>query len=428
MLDPSDLPPAERHQLLFEQANACHKADQPHQALKIFAAIIAENPNYPNVFVHAGNVAKDLGHDEHALALYQHAESLASRNVFEWPAIQFNISNALRNVCEFELSRRHALNAAEAAPYDDAFVVGAYLSCLLTGDFENGWKWYGKRPMRRKQVPTDAPRWDGSPLDPETPLLLWIEQGVGEEIMFASMLDEVKALAPDLTVLCEPRLVPLYRRSMPHIKFGHTVHYAKSARQLPLGDLCGILRPTWSRFPAPRAYLKADPLRAAELRAKYAGGRETLTVGVHWQSVGSPVAEQKSLTLADLEPIFSVDKCNFVSLQHSLADCDEAARFMLVDATIDPKKDLDGAAAQIDAVDVVVTNSSAAAHLAGALGKETWVVLPAAKGLLWHWFIDREDSVWYPRVKLMRQARDEKTWAGVVSRIARQLDDRVRRA
>lgn len=420
-----------RHQEVFVAANAHHAEGRHAEAMQGYASIIQENPGYPNVFVHAGNVARDMGMDEQALYLYRHAMNLANSGVAEWPAIHFNVATALRNAGRFEEAKRHAFVAVAADPDDEGITMGAYISALQTEDFERGWEWYRKRKHRGEQVPSITAReWDGARLTPNEHLLLWLEQGVGEEILFASMLREAQAAAGcHVTLMCDPRLVPLFTRSFPGVSVAHTVQYRHGIYHLPIGNLPIFYRKTREDFPAPKAYLKAEPLRTAQLRARYSGGPKTLNVGLSWKSTNSQVWDYKSIPFSDLKPLFETEGCNFVSLQYG--DVEEEKGLgspVLFDPQVDAKADIDGAASQIDAMDIVITSSSAAAHIAGALGKETWVILSSGKGLMWHWFTEREDSLWYPNVRVFRQLPGEKGWGPVVARVKKALDDTRRQA
>jgi ADP-heptose:LPS heptosyltransferase len=149
------------------------------------------------------------------------------------------------------------------------------------------------------------------------------------------------------------------------------------------------------------------------LRAKYAARRPgKLLVGISWRTIqGAKVSAQKTLPLERWGAILSLPGVTFVSLQYG--ECEEELRAaeakfgiqIVRDEAVNAMLDLDSLAAQVAAMDLVITTSNTTAHLAGALNARTWVFVPSGYGGFWHWFLDREDSPWYPSVRLFRQSR-----------------------
>jgi tetratricopeptide (TPR) repeat protein len=264
------------------------------------------------------------------------------------------------------------------------------------------------------------PRWDGTlPLPGR--LLVWREQGVGDEILYAGLLPDLIAKAGAGIVLAvDPRLVPLFARSFPAITVVADDERLDPrtlglAYQMPAGDLAPLLRPDAAAFAThPAAYLKADPGRRALLRHRYAAQSgvqaETLLVGISWASRNRAVGHRKSLSLEAMAPFLREPGCSFVSLQYgsSTEDIDALRRatglVLQHDPEIDPLANIDGQAAQIAALDMVVTVSTAAAHLAAALGLPTLILLPDGWGQLWYWGEATEHTPWYPTVRLCRLA------------------------
>ncbi|MEK9968704.1 MAG: tetratricopeptide repeat protein [Ferrovibrio sp.] len=259
------------------------------------------------------------------------------------------------------------------------------------------------------------PRWDGAmPLSGR--LLVWREQGIGDEILYAGLIPDLIAKAgPDIVLAVDPRLVPLYARSFPAVTVvaddGSLDPRALGLScQIPAGDVGPLLRPDAASFAAhPAAYLKADAARRASLRQRYAEADRQL-VGISWASRNRAVGHRKSLSLEAMAPFLREPGCSFVSLQYGAATEEiEALRrstglVLRQDPGIDPLQDIDAQAAQIAALDLVVTVSTAAAHLAAALGVPTLILLPDSWGQLWYWGEDGERTPWYPNVRLCRIA------------------------
>ena len=191
------------------------------------------------------------------------------------------------------------------------------------------------------------------------------------------------------------------------------------------------LRGTTDPRPGPAPYLAADRQKSDALKQNYKAGRDVLVVGVTWNSINKQVGNKKSLNLSELAPLAGVDGIVLVDLQYgdTRAERDAFAagtRTEIVhDDAIDQMADLDTFAAQVAAMDLVISVSNTTAHFAGALGMPTWVMLHPAP--LPCWLLDRDDSPWYPSVQLFRQSQSGE-WADVVERVVAQLLDFHRNA
>ena len=197
------------------------------------------------------------------------------------------------------------------------------------------------------------------------------------------------------------------------------LHFAGPvAAQLPMGSLGCILRRSDDAFPSrAHGYLVADQERAAERRRRLHDGRRL--IGLSWHSRNPQFEATKSVALTDFAPLLRLPGCRFVDLQYgdTRADREAVERELGVHVEhlddIDNKRDIDALAALITACDAVVTVSNTTAHLAGALGQETRVLVPFGHGRMWCWLDGRDDSPWYPRVRLKRQ-RPAQRWADLM--------------
>jgi hypothetical protein len=183
-----------------------------------------------------------------------------------------------------------------------------------------------------------------------------------------------------------------------------------------------LFRNTPAAFAAhPRAYLQADPVKTAELRKRYGGGRPL--VGVAWYTSAVKTGQDRSIDLGMLKPLLDQDWIRWISLQYGETDwLEEQVRAanapVLIDRSVDQMADLDLFAAQIAALDLVITIDNSTAHLAGALGVPAWVMLPFAPD--WRWMAGRSDSPWYDSITLFRQSRTG-DWTDLADRVARAL-------
>lgn len=316
------------------------------------------------------------------------------------------------------------------------------LLLLASGGLSEGWPLYRARMAASSaQFPTKVfdtilPRWDGV-VRPGQRILVWGEQGVGDQVIYASMLPELQARGASLVALCDLRLMPLFERSFPGVPLQLLqIKNAERFRaladvQIGLGDLGSILRPRLSAFPPAVAYLKADAERVSVMRAEYAAHRKRLIVGLTWRSNARSGA-YKSASLLDWAPVLRQEDILFVDLQYGDTTKERAEAKerlgveILHDEQIDAMKDLDGFAAQAAAVDLVIGASNSGQHIAAALGCPCWIAVPGGAGRLWYWFLDREDSPWYPHVRLFRQKPGRYSdWAGPIAEIAKALTHRM---
>ncbi len=355
----------------------------------------AERADYHNIH---GNILQDMHRHDDALQAYARARGLQP----DYPEAEWNES-----VCR-----------------------------LLHGDFAGGWPLFESR-WRNGQLLGELrlarPLWDGRRV--EGTLLAWGEQGIGDQVHQLGMADGLAGRAQQVVLVVTERLMPLVARSFP----GMRVISRKAALrepcavQLPMGSLGSHFRRSWADFPQSRgAYLKADPQRVRAM-AKALPGRATLTCGLSWRSIAPKVGKAKSIRLRDLAPLLQVEGIRFVDLQYGdTADERRQVRDELgvevvhLDA-LDSRNDLDGLAALLAACDVVVTISNTTAHLAGALGRPTLLMLPFGVARHWYWHEGRDDSPWYPSMRLFRQPAAGQ-WAPVFDAVRDALNERLQQA
>lgn len=303
---------------------------------------------------------------------------------------------------------------------------------LSLEEFRLGWDLFEQRFQRSRHAPAyrdyAAPQWSGEKV--KGSLVAWAEQGLGDQILYASMLPELKQHAGRVVVEISPRLVPLFKRSFENIDVvpldAEKLYAGEVASHISLGSLGKILRPNPQSFVRfEHGFLRADEARATNLRRRITSASK-FAVGVSWRSKNPVVGEIKSARLLDFEPLFGIQDCRFVDLQYgdTKQERDEVRSALGVDVApvdgIDNTQDLDGLAALISACDAVVTTSSTTAHIAGAVGKHTWILVPYGQGRMWYWFKKRTDSPWYPNVHLVRQELRE-SWKSVAARATSEV-------
>jgi len=311
------------------------------------------------------------------------------------------------------------------------------LALLLGGQLREGWaefewRWQLSEEGEEAPRPFPQPLWQGEPPAGKT-ILVVAEQGVGDEILYAGMVPDLLAAGARVVLECAPRLVPLFRRSFPAVACIAKRDVPAAETQSPdidyritAGSLGRWLRSDLASFPGRFSYLLADAARRDALRAGYRKRPDGLLVGISWISKNRKVGRRKSMALPDLAPIAAVPGVTLVDLQYgdTAAEREAFERAtgvkMIHDATVDQMADLDAFAAQVAAMDLVVSVSNTTVHMAGALGVPAWVMLPVAP--LNCWQLDRDDSPWYPSARLFRRSRQDE-WPDVVGRVAEALKE-----
>lgn len=304
----------------------------------------------------------------------------------------------------------------------------AYID-LACRRFQSGWRSYEMRRHlpERKQITANLPRWHGEPLPGKTLLVLG-EQGLGDQIMFASCLPDLLDRHTRVMLTAEARLVPLFRRSFPSVRvldeaMVRASDIAEADAEVLVGSLPAIFRPDVSAFPRRNGYLCADGRRVAAWRERLQALGDGPKLGVSWRG-GTALtrARLRSLSVADLAVLLKRCRARFVSLQYGEVEHD--LRCLRQEHGIDlahfPEvvPDYDETAALVEALDGVVSVCTAIVHLAGALGRPAFVLVPSVPE--WRYGIEGDHMPWYPSVRLFRQANDE-PWAEVIARLGSAL-------
>ncbi len=413
----------------YNLGNALQTLERYEESMEPLQKALALKPGMAMALMKIANVVFYRNQYEEARALYEKSLAIEPDNA----GTLINYANLLAAM-EFEDEALQNLQKALAIDSDDEGVKSWNMGyfCLGLGRWQPGWELHENRfkrvskPINYRDYP--VPRWDGKKL--KGALLVWGEQGLGDQILFGGMLPELRALADRVIVECEPRLVPLFARSIPGIDFisldDEKLFTGQIGAHVPIASLGKFFRPTWESFPRfEDGYLRADEALTKKLRGKITAGSPA-AIGLSWRSVNPFFGEAKSAKLRDYESILRIANCAFVDLQYgdTHEEREEVGTQLGIDVApvneIDKTQNIDGLAALISACDAVVTTSNTTAHLAGALGKHTWVLVPFGRGRLWYWFKQRADSPWYPDMHLVRQARDE-PWSSVAKRAASEV-------
>lgn len=383
------------------------------------------DPTAAAAFNELGLVLRQLGRGDDAVASFQAA---INRNAAFFEAY-INLCNLLRYRGDMTGVRAVAEQGLAVLPDSGDLHVHRAEALFASGKLAEGWVEYAWRYRTKYQAmpdrQPDRPPWRGEALTAKK-LLVWSEQGIGDVVMYASQIPELAAMAGAVTVRCPRRLVSLFGRSFASVTVEsdeNGVGESNADFQIAIADVARWLRPSFASFRKRSAYLQADPVRRQNLRRKYEGDRGArFVVGIAWRSTGVQFAAEKSIPLNQWGAILSVPNVTFVNLQYGDCRAEIAAARkgfgveIVQDPEVDALGDLDAYAAQIAAMDLVITSSNTAAHLGGALGVPTLCLLPSTYGLgrRWYWFAEQESCPWYPSVRTLVQQRPG-AWLDVIA-------------
>ena len=390
----------------YEPAKACCR-----EALRL-------RPGYAEVHNNLGHVLLRQGRPEEAVDSY--CEALRTK-----PDLA-ETHSSLGNAFRAQLKLREAESAYHTALRLQPDEVKAHwnlgMLLLLEGRFERGWQEYDWR-WRAKNFPPypfTEPRWDGSPLRGQT-ILLHTEQGLGDTLQFIRYIPLVKQTGATVVLSCQPRLVSLLRTVS---GIDHLVPEGSALPDfdvyLPLLSLPSIFHTTLDNIPSQVPYLKAEPQLVERWRNRIASGGR-YKVGLVWAGSSShPKDRFRSLSLADFLPLAGIPGVAFYGLQKGPPAFELRSSPPGLEVTNLEEEDnqITDTAAIIENLDLVISVDTMVAHLAGALAKPVWVLLSYAPD--WRWLLDREDSPWYPTLRLFRQPRLG-DWNTVIECVARAL-------
>lgn len=407
----------------YNLANALTFKGQFADAIDSYRQALALRPDYAEAWNHLSIALRRHGKLEEGAAAARKAIDLNP----QFFAARNNLANALKELGRFQeaaATYRQAIAIQPESPHAH-FNLGATL--LLLGDIETGWaeyEWRWRAPdYYRSTRAGERPRWDGSPLAGRRILLL-AEQGFGDVIQFVRYAPLVVERGGTVIVECQPELKRLLTRA-PGVGQIVTLRDRLTDYDLhcPLMSLPLALRVTVQTIPATVPYLSADPALAEQWQARLAGTNE-LKVGLVWAGNPGHINDRtRSLPLSAFAALSQVPAVRFFSLQKGAAGkqaADPPANLNLTDWTSDID-DFADTAALITNLDLVIAADTAVAHLAGAMGKPTWVLLPTVPDF--RWLLGRSDSPWYPTMRLFRQ-ESYGNWAPTIARIVQALREK----
>jgi tetratricopeptide (TPR) repeat protein len=407
--------------------------DRHDEAIPIFYRSLKFQPGNPKALNNLGDSYNKIGRFAEARPLIEqaiaavpdYAEAISNLGMTLWGLRDLDAAVAT-------FKRALALQPDLAMAHKNLGLV-----YLLTGNYAEAWREYAWRQIADRIPPRRdvRPMWQGQDLGAGT-LLVFPEQGVGDEILYAGMMEDLSSRGVRVLWEADSRLLPLFRRSYPGISFvsrqwppGSETTPPEVVAQCPVGTLGLFLRADASMFPAQRTrFLATDPARTAALRAATGVGPGEKLIGLSWFSKNPRFGDNKSTALKDWAEAFRIPGVKFVNLQYGDTTDDRAAfrRETGLDLIhldqLDLTADLDGVAALAAGCDAVVTVSNTVAHIAGAVGVPVTILVPEGMGKLWYWGNNTTTTPWYPTARLLRQTVQD-DWRPVMQQVFDYIRD-----
>jgi len=395
------------------RGNVLQDLKRPDEALASYDQAIILNPNHAGAYSNRGNVLQDLKRPDEALASYDQAIILNPNHAGTFTNRGVTLQ-ALKLLDEALASYEQSLKI------EPEFATTHYnlsLFNLMRGNFKTGWPGYEWRWLDKdfdsEPLKSAKPGWDYRKTNQR--LLVSAEQGVGDHIFFGSLLSELLEDVPNLLVQIDKRLIPIFTRSLPKIKFypdnlilpesDYDIH-------VPIGSLGKYLRNDEKDCEVSRyGYLKDDKANTVNIKKDLMALTpiKNKICGISWRSRSTNTGVDQNITLKYFIEMLNLEDYTFVSLQYGktkdeIQEVREGLGINIISyEKVDNYLDIDGLSSLIQACDTVISVGNVNCHLAGALGKEIHVLL--TDGSWWGWLLERDDSPWYASVKLYRQEK-----------------------
>ena len=388
-------------------------------------ALLSEPCNAEAVNVH-GILLHSDGRFAEAVFAFERAEQLGSKSAAS------NRGNSLLDLGRMPEALRAHEQAVEADPTHPGARYNLALTRLRLGEWQTGWQDYEARWKFREVHPIprrfDVPRWQGEPLLGRR-ILLHAEQGLGDTIQFSRYANLVAARGGKVMLQVQRPVERLMRSlaagliEVTHLGDASPDYHPPFDLECPLLSLPAVFGTTVDTVPWPGPYLAADPAEALDKQRLFPAANPNLRVGLAWAGNPRYKADRlRSTSLPTFLPLLRSADCTWLSLQKG----DPARQIASLPAAVSVLDasshdgDLAETAALIASLDLVITTDTCIAHLAGAMAKPVWILLPHLAD--WRWMEQRETTPWYPTARLFRQSWPGE-WADLIERVAAELSN-----
>ncbi|WP_116136468.1 tetratricopeptide repeat protein [Trinickia diaoshuihuensis] len=410
----------------FNLGNTLDAVGRHEEAAGAFEAALALQGNFPPALLGLGNALAAQGRYRDAIARFERAVGLDPQLALAW----LGLGNAHHALGSHEAALRAFDQALRLRPDLASAQLNRALTLLTLGDFTRGLPAYESRlaiAAAAGEAAPAAPRWHGEPAPGRT-LLIEAEQGFGDTLQFLRFVPLARERVGRVIVTVQRELEPL----VAPLATDWRIAVAIAGQARPQADLCCpllslplVLGTTLETLPSPGRYLEVPAAYRRRWRGSL-GGHAKIKIGLAW-SGRIQAHENRAMPIETLAPLFALESIDWLVLQPNLSDDDKRAldtfaRTASIHRFDTRIGDFADTAAVVDRLDAIVSIDTSIAHLAGALGKPLWLMLPYAAD--WRWFTNTDRSPWYPSARLVRQPSPGQ-WESVVATVAQALTREV---
>lgn len=405
----------------YNIAVALHAKGELDKAALFYHIVIGQNPNLPEAHLNLGIVYKEKGNPDESIRLFKKALELKPH----YAEAYYNLGNACVLKGQFADAMKYFRQAVEIRhDYAEAHWNIALLN-LLSGNFEEGWKgyeWRWKLEGVIEKRDFHKPKWDGSDISGRT-ILLHAEQGLGDTIQFIRYAPIIAERGAQVTVECQEELVSLLK-TVEGVKniIAKGQPLPEFDTYCPLLSLPLIFNTLLENIPEKIPYINIDPVLKKKWKDRLSDNISECKIGIAWAGdPGMRDDHSRSISLETFSSFAASDKVVYYSLQKGPAaeqTKNPPEGINLLDYTED-FNDFSVTAAFIENLDLIITVDTAIAHLAGAIGKPVWTLIPFVPD--WRWMLERQDSPWYPTMRLFRQPSPG-DWKSAIEKLVVELD------
>lgn len=417
------------YEAIYNLGNALKKLQEYDEAIDCYRRAIAINQNYVEAHNNLANTLKKIDKLDDALLHYEKIVQL-----------QPNDSNSYRKLGNlfYEMGNKNKskelfLKAIKVNPNDAESHL--LFACTLLEEFnlESGWTEYEWRKKTLDHLETKfitkMPEWNG---DIDCSKLLVVgEQGLGDQILHSSILKDLEDSKLQITVALNKKLISIYQRSFPKFNFidiSESISESRYDSYIEIGSLGKFFRNFLENFSCSNKFLYANQEKVNFIAKKLPDNK--VYCGLAWKSSNQKISKDKSINLDLLIDNLSCLKINFINLQYDSTESEikkiKSSNDICLDSLdeIDTFNDIESVAALINRCNFVITSSNSIAHLSGALGKKTFLLLPYSTGKFWYWHSINGSSIWYPSIKIFQQ-QIRGDWTGPIFELINYLEQNL---
>jgi len=411
----------------YNKAWMLQKLKKFNDAIINYKKAITLNPQYAEAFNNLGTTFHEMKCYEDAIINYKKAITLNP----QYAEACRNKAGTLTSLKRFEDAIFFYDKAIGLDPSMNEAYINKSLINLRLCNFSEGWSNYEYRranPILKKSNNTQTYLLkDISELEK---IFLIEEQGIGDKILYASLLHDLDNKNFDIFLETDERLMPIFKRSFKYIKICDKKNRPDTSlfkTSFGIGSLPSFLRKNIESFKNQKIrFLESDQEKKIKFRKILKNSSSKQICGLAWRSSNKQTGENKSIGLENFSTLSSLPNTLFVNLQYQVSD--EEIKFLrdrckieiINFKDVDIFNDIDSLFSLVDACDFVLTSSNVTVHIAGSLGKKTYLVVPNENGKLWYWHEKHSRSIWYPNVQIFNQSNND-NWQKPITDICKKI-------